>query len=138
MFEEYAKKLEKLGEDVPKIFKNVAQRGANHARKQAIEYTDEEKLVDTGAYKGSWNGTWAETSKDTYAIILQNGMEYASFLEDGHKLRNGGWWKGRFVGKRTLIDTEGWALLELENEVAAAMLAKKAGITKSQAKKYLK
>ena len=139
MFEEYAKKLEELGENVPKIFKNVAKRGAIHARNEAVNTTDRLGLVDTGAYKGNWNGTWTETSKDTYAIILQNGMEYASFLEDGHAIRGTGKrYPAQKVGALALADTEGWALLELENEIAVAMFAKKVGISKSEARKYLK
>lgn len=135
MFDDYAKKLEELGQNVPKIFKNVAKKGAIHAKNEAVKNTDLEKLVDTGAYRRNWNGEAVKLGENN-AIILQNGMEYASYLEEGHKLKNGGRWKGRFVGKRAITDTEGWALLELENEVHLAMMQKKYGISRADAQKY--
>lgn len=87
MFEEYAKKLEQLGENVPKVFNTVAKKGAIHARNTAIEITNREGLVDTGAYRRNWNGESGKTKNDTYAITLENSMEYASFLEDGYTIR---------------------------------------------------
>lgn len=87
MFDDYAKRLEKLGADVPKIFKMVAKKGAVHAENTAKRMTTEEKLVDTGAYRRSWNGESIKTENDVYGITLQNDMEYASFLEDGYDIR---------------------------------------------------
>jgi hypothetical protein len=37
-----------------------------------------------------------------------------------------------------MIDTEGWAIIELQEELDAAIMAKKYNISKSQAKKYLR
>ena len=135
MFEEYAKKLEELGENVPKVFNTVAKKGAIHARNTAIEITNREGLVDTGAYRRNWNGESGKTKNDTYAITLENSMEYASHLEYGHKLRGINenrkykikrpWnidvpnvrYKGFFVGARTLVDTEGYTLNLLFEEI---------------------
>lgn len=86
MFEEYSKKLEELGENVPKVFKTVAKKGAIHARNYAVKLTDTEKLVDTGAYKRNWNAEVIKTENNTYAIVFENSMEYASFLEDGYNI----------------------------------------------------
>lgn len=138
MFDDYAKRLEKLGADVPKIFKMVAKKGAIHAENTAKRMTTEEKLVDTGAYRRNWNGESVELDKTTHGITLQNNMEYASHLEWGHKLRNGKHWKGRFVGKKTMNDTEGWAILELRNEIDIAMLEKEHGLTRKEAINVLK
>lgn len=156
MFEEYAKKLEELGENVPKVFNTVAKKGAIHARKEAVEITDREGLVNTGAYKRNWTAESFKTEKNTYAIALMNSMEYASYLEEGHKLRGiiplankrkykikrptnmeRGRYKGFFVGKRALINTEGFVLMELFNEIEAVMTAKKLGISTKEAKKLL-
>jgi len=186
-FKDYAKKLETLGENVPKVFKQVAGWGAKHAEKTAVELTDYEKLVDTGAYKRNWH---AEVIKDgeNYGITLQNNMEYASYLEDGYDIKKahfvpfeagsgttkaGKHWqtkgmegtpktkefiasfrarypnakgflakprrfKGKKIGKRTLTDLEGWALIELRNEIDVAMTAKKYNISKGDARKLIK
>ena len=154
-FDDYYKKLEDLGENVPKVFKQVAGRGAKYAEKKAVELTDYEKLVDTGAYKRNWHAEVIKDGKD-YGITLQNNMEYASWLEEGHGLRGVNEnrkykikrpenidvpkvrYKGFFVGKRTLSDLEGWALIELQYEFDVAMTAKKYNISKKEARKYYK
>ena len=137
-FKDYAKKLEALGENVPKVFKSVAKRGAVHAENTAKKLTDQEKLVDTGAYRRNWNAEGVELEKDVYAITLQNSMDYASHLEQGHRLRNGKRWQGRFVGARTLSDTEGEVILTLQEEIDIAMTQQKFGLSRAEAKKYLK
>lgn len=86
MFDEYAKKLKDLGENVPAIFKTVAGRGANHFEKTAKELTDYEKAVDTGTYKRNWNAEVIEFENGKYSIVCMNTIEYASFLEDGYNI----------------------------------------------------
>ena len=136
-FDDYAKKIEALGENMPAIFKQVAGRSAVHAQNLAVELTDREKLVDTGAYRRNWNAETVKDNKD-YGVALQNNMEYASYLEEGHALRNGKRWNGRFVGKRALGETEAFALIELQYEFDVAMTAKKYNISKGEARKYYK
>lgn len=137
MFDEYAKKLEALGEDVPQIFKNVAKRGAIHFRNEAVKITDREELVDTGNYRRNWNGEAVGLGNDEYGIACSNNVEYASHLEYGHKLRNGRRWRGRFVGTQAMQETEGFCLLELFREIKIAMASKQTGISKSEVRKRM-
>ena len=87
MFDAYAKKLEALGENVPKIFDRVAKKSAINARNYAVETTDRLKLVDTGNYRRGWNAEVFKLDDNTYGIALQNTVEYASFIEDGYEIR---------------------------------------------------
>lgn len=87
MFDDYAKKLEELGADVPKTFETVAKKGAIHFENAAKEITDKERLVDTGAYRRNWNGEYFKPDEKSYAIACQNTMEYASYLEDGYNIK---------------------------------------------------
>ena len=105
MFDEYAKKLESIGANVPKVFKAVASNGANFAEKKAVELTKKEKLVDTGYYRDNWFADRIEPEKGTYGIILENNVEYASYLENGYQRKGGGRFKGRFVGRQTMDET---------------------------------
>lgn len=114
MFDEYAKKLKELGEDVPKIFKQVAKRGAKKFVNEAQNITDEERLVDTGYYKRNWVAKEFEASPDVEAIEVKNNAEYASFLEYGHRLRNGARWQGKFVGRRALDETRYYCVQQLD------------------------
>ena len=115
MFDEYAKKLKDIKANVPAVFQKVAKLGAVKARNEAVKIADEEKLVDTGAYKRNWHAEGVEVANDTYGVTLINSMDYASHLEWGHKLRNGKRWKGKFVGRRAIDETRYYCLQKLDD-----------------------
>lgn len=114
MFDEYRKKLEDIGANSDKVFKKVAKQGAFFFQKEAVRLTDQEKLVDTGTYKRNWVGEQAEIQGEQ-AIIGANPIEYASFLEEGHKLKNGKRWRGRFVGRRAIDETRYYCIKRLDD-----------------------
>lgn len=114
MFNEYRKKLEDIGANSDKVFKRVAKQGAKFFQKEAVRLTDQEKLVDTGNYRRNWTGEQAEIEGEQ-AIIGANPVEYASFLEEGHKLRNGKRWKGRFVGRRAMDELRYYCIKRLDD-----------------------
>lgn len=114
MFDEYRKKLEDIGANSDKVFKKVAKQGAKFFQKEAVRLTDQEKLVDTGTYRRNWTGEQAEIEGEQ-AIIGANPIEYASFLEEGHKLRNGKRWRGRFVGRRAMDELRYYCIKRLDD-----------------------
>ena len=120
MFDGYAEKLKKLEADVPKIFERTAKKGAIKFVKEAQNRTDKEKLVDTGNYKRNWNAQAIEPMSETYGVQCNNNVEYASFLEYGHKLRNGKRWKGKFVGELAMGDAQYYCIEQLEKELEKA------------------
>ncbi len=87
MFDEYKKRLKELEQDVPKIFEEVAKRGAIKFVNEAKNLTDAEALVDTGAYKRNWNAQAIEPLPEVYGVECKNNMEYASFLEEGYVVK---------------------------------------------------
>lgn len=119
MFDEFARDLKKLEADVPKIFTKVAKKGAVKFVKEAKKKTDKEGLVDTGAYKGAWFAEAVDLG-GVAAIDCTNNMDYAMHLEKGHKLRNGGRWKGRFVGRQSILETSAYCYFQLANELDKA------------------
>lgn len=121
LFDKYAKDLEKWGADVPKVFKRVAKKGAVKFVKEAQDLTDKEGLVDTGAYKGHWAAKEIELEDGTEAVLCSNSMDYSNALELGHKTRNGGWWKGRFVGRRAIDEAVYYCIEELDKEFEKAV-----------------
>lgn len=114
MFDDYRKKLEDIGANSDKVFKKVAKQGAKFFEKEAVRLTDQEQLVDTGNYKRNWSGQQAEIEGEQ-AIIGANPVEYASFLEEGHKLKNGKRWRGRFVGRRAIDRTRYYCIKRLDD-----------------------
>ena len=49
-------------------------------------------------------------------------MDYASHLEQGHKLRNGKRWKGRFIGELSLQSARYYAIRQLDDELNKAFI----------------
>lgn len=121
MFDEFAQKLKDLQADVPKIFEKVAKKGAKKFVNEAQNRTDKEGLVDTGAYKRSWASQVFEMLPEGYGVECTNNMEYASFLEYGHKTRGNTKVKGRFVGELAMGDARFYCLEELHKEIEKAL-----------------
>lgn len=120
MFDDYAKKLKELQQDVPKIFERVAKRGAIKFVNKAIDRTQKEGLIDTHYYEENWNAEAINPLPETYGVECRNPAEYASFLELGHKLPNGGRWRGRFVGQLSLEDARFYCIEQLETALEKA------------------
>lgn len=137
MFDEYAKKLENIGANTPKVFKAAALWGANYAVKEAKKITDRYEKVDTGYYRRNWYGERLDTGNGEYGIVLSNGVEYASFIEEGYKLKGGGRMKGFFIGRMALDITEAELIFKLQDEIRILMLQKNYGLTRKEAKKYI-
>ena len=121
MFDEFAKKLKDLEADVPKIFEKVAKKGAIKFVNEARNRTDKEGLVDTGAYKRSWSAQVFEMLPEGVGVECTNDMEYASFLEFGHRTRGNTKVKGRFVGELAMGDARFYCLEELHKEIEKAL-----------------
>lgn len=86
MFDQYAAKLKQYKANVPKVFSKVAKKTAIKAENTAKSLTDNDGLIDTGAYKGAWEAHPEEIDKGIYAVYLNNSMDYSSFLEKGYTL----------------------------------------------------
>lgn len=114
------KKLKELGQDVPKIFENAAQKGAIKFVNVAKDITDEEGLVKTGNYKRNWYAD-ATTVGDKHIIYCENSADYASHLEEGHKTTSGGRVKGYFVGRRAIDKAFSYCIDLLDKAIAVAM-----------------
>lgn len=120
MFDDYAKKLEAIEANTPKIFEKVAKKGAIKFVKEAKERTDKEGLVDTGNYKRSWQAEAFEPKKGVHGVICENTADYATELEYGHRTRNGGITKGRFVGRISMDEARYYCMQKLHEEFEKA------------------
>ncbi|MBS4760953.1 MAG: HK97 gp10 family phage protein [Clostridium sp.] len=118
-FEQYYAKMRNIEDVVPSIFEKVAKKSGIKIVNEAKDKTDQEKLVDTGAYKRAWHADIGEIKQKFWVVRCLNSMDYASHLEFGHKLKNGKRWKGRFVGKYALEKTLEFAHKELEKELGS-------------------
>lgn len=59
-----------------------------------------------GTLKRSWSRTGVTYSNRALSVKISNSQHYASFVEYGHRTRNGGWVMGRGMLKKALEETE--------------------------------
>ncbi|MCL0330609.1 HK97 gp10 family phage protein [Apilactobacillus xinyiensis] len=61
--------------------------------------------VDTGTLRRGWNKSSMQYAGNQFSFELFNNVEYASFVENGHRTRNKkGWVEGRFFLKGVEIE----------------------------------
>ena len=87
--------------------------------------------VDTGYLRRGWTGgksagakafadsLTVEHSGDTYTIIVENPVEYASYVEYGHRTRGGGWVPGQFFLTLSEQDLESMMPAVLQKKLEA-------------------
>lgn len=118
-FEQYYSKIRQIKGVISSIFEKVAKKSGIKFVNEAKEKTDKEGLVDTGAYKRAWSADIGEIKQRFWVVKGLNSMDYASHLEQGHKLRNGKRWKGRFVGRYAIENAREYARTELKKELGS-------------------
>ena len=85
------KQLYELGEDVPKIIDEVNTGAAIEAVRVATENTPPNtgKIAGTGTRTGQMAQHWtldSETTSRNGVAFLRNNMQYASYVNDGHRV----------------------------------------------------
>lgn len=95
----------KLFEQNEELLKRNKQFNEDVITEMAIRIYNQTILrtpVDTGVLRGAWqlgNIQWYST---TVMIPLINNMDYASFVEYGHKTRSGGYVEPVFMAKKSI------------------------------------
>ncbi|MHA6258352.1 HK97 gp10 family phage protein [Sporosarcina sp. CAU 1771] len=97
--------LIKLNKTSHAIHLKVAKRVAQLAIRKVKKMTP----VDTGDLRQNWKYHIIKKG-DTYTILIYNQLEYASFVEKGHRVvvagKTVGWVEGRFMLKLTKDEME--------------------------------
>lgn len=82
---------------------------ANRVALLAIRKVKKITPVDTGDLRQNWKHSVIKKG-DTYIIVIYNQVEYASFVEKGHRIviagRTVGWVEGRFMLQLTADEME--------------------------------
>lgn len=99
--------------DVPKFInyleqlpvKNMLGRSLKKACDKLVGDMIKITPVDTGEMKASWTTSSINYKNDSVSIDIFNDANtprgyYASWVNDGHRLRNGAWWEGYHVVER--------------------------------------
>lgn len=80
--------------------------------------------VNGGTLKENWRHSVVRKG-DTYIIVVYNQIEYASFVESGHRIVVGGktvgWVEGRFMLKLTMEDMEKIAATKWQEDIEKEM-----------------
>ena len=103
-----------------KAHSKVAKRIAQLAIRKVKKMTP----VDTGDLRNNWKYHVVKKG-DTYTILIYNQLNYASWVEDGHRIvvagKTVGWVEGRFMLKLTKDEMERIAPRMWEREVEKEM-----------------
>lgn len=89
--------------------KKELSRSVKRIGTQAIRTVKSNTPVDTGHLRRSWRVQDAGFTGGSWSIELTNGVEYASYVESGHRTRNHkSWVPGQFFMKNSLnaIDSQ--------------------------------
>lgn len=62
--------------------------------------------VDTGYLIGRWFMSEIYHINDKHYVHVYNSVNYASWVEDGHRTVNGGWVKGKHMARIALTEVE--------------------------------
>ncbi|MBG9657823.1 HK97 gp10 family phage protein [Cytobacillus firmus] len=97
--------LVELNKTSHQIHMKVAKRIAQLAIRKVKKMTP----VDTGDLRNNWKSEVIKKG-DNYIIVIYNQVEYASFVENGHRIviagQTVGWVEGRFMLKLTADEME--------------------------------
>ena len=93
-FENYVEKLHKLSKGELERYFQEASREIAYTLMALVK---EKTPVDTGTLRNRWV-IKSNHKGDEYIVYIQNPMEYASYVEYGHRTRGGkGWVKGAYM-----------------------------------------
>lgn len=59
-----------------------------------------------GTLRRSWSRSDVSYTSRALVVKISNNQDYASFVENGHRTRSGGWVNGRFMLKKAMAETE--------------------------------
>lgn len=75
--------------DMQKEYREMVEEAANDAKLAAMEHTphkgDSGTSLTTGALQSHWK-TEVKWSRKGFVVYLMNSMQYASFVNDGHRM----------------------------------------------------
>lgn len=111
---EFKDKIEALTKsDIDNFIKLATREIAGRLMASAVNRTP----VDTGTLRRGWRMTQVKKISDGYEIRVVNPTEYASWVENGHRTRSGGWVEGRFFLKNSELELKGDFQRIIENKL---------------------
>lgn len=111
-----AKYTDEVNENIDKIRKQVAQKGA-----QALRNESKSKFNGTGKYAKGWTVTEVKHPNYTSAVIHNKEAGLPHLLEHGHALIRGGRTAGRVQGREHIAPVEEKLIEEFVNEVVSKL-----------------
>lgn len=81
---------------------NFIRRELTYCGGKLLELTKKKTPVDTGALRATWKLSNPRKYGDGWEIIMKNPMKYATYVEFGHRLKNGGYYPGRYMATKSI------------------------------------
>lgn len=113
----FRNELKRMLGDISEIDKRILNKVGN----KTVRRLKEDTPVDTGFMRRSWNANPAVQHRNKTEKVIVNTADYASYVNDGHRIvRNGvtvGFVEGHFMLERALSQAERDLITEFEAEV---------------------
>lgn len=93
---------------------NFIRRELNNAGAEMLNRTKSRTPVDTGALKATWNVQPARKVGSGWELVIRNPMHYASYIEFGHRMKNGIYYEPKYMMTRSANEIQKKFPRELE------------------------
>lgn len=118
--DKFRKELMEMLDDVSEIDKTILDKAGNKGRSEAVKLNEHAK--DTGFMQKSWRVSRTTKVNGGIQKELFNTADYASYVNDGHRIvnKNGetvGFVKGHFILEKALSKADNVLKEEFEKEV---------------------
>ncbi|GAB2570170.1 HK97 gp10 family phage protein [Levilactobacillus fujinensis] len=106
-FQAWAKEVQAKASNAAQL-KSELQQSLKRVGVQAMRRVSNSTPVDTGNLRRGWNIEGPFIGGTIISLQLSNNVEYAPFIENGHRTRGGGGWvEGRFMLRDTVEAVSG-------------------------------
>lgn len=92
-FDEFEEKLNKIINEAPEAIEKFLENIAD----EVVGETQLNTPVVTGNLCRSWGRSDVKREGNNFSVEVGSNLEYAPYVEYGHKTKNGGFVKGRFI-----------------------------------------
>ncbi|GBF01697.1 HK97 gp10 family phage protein [Lactiplantibacillus paraplantarum] len=103
-FKEFAKKVQT--EANAEILKSQLEESVKRVGAQILKGVKAKTPVDTGTLRRGWELKGPTVSASVITLTALNNIEYAQYIEMGHRTRGGGWVPGQHMLMKTMFEVD--------------------------------
>ncbi|CAM3206776.1 HK97 gp10 family phage protein [Lactiplantibacillus plajomi] len=103
-FEAFVERVGAQGK--PQRLKRELSQSVRQVGSKALRGVKNRTPVDTGTLRRGWELKGPTISSSDIVLTMLNNIEYAQYVESGHRTRSGGWVSGSHMLMKTLFEVD--------------------------------